>query len=46
MSQAKKDNEKKMTNDELAEEIQESIEAALNGESASKEQVEEFFSEC
>ena len=35
-----------MTNKELAEEIRESVEAALSGESASEEQIEEFFSEC
>lgn len=37
---------KSMTDEELAESLQESIERALNGESASKEEVEEFFSEC
>lgn len=37
---------KSLTDEELAESLQESVERAINGESASKEEVEEFFSEC
>jgi len=40
------ESEKEMTDEELTRAIQESITAALNGESASEEEVREVFSEC